>query len=103
MDAATCAFPEQTWFIKHMKHVGFPVNTGAAELLAWLLTADAPTVESDSRSPQFCDLDPVTGKVRSLSTGEKKAQLFDRESNLFTRFLKFFVDLWHKIASLFDR
>ena len=103
VDAASCAFPEQTWFIKHMKHVGFPVNTGAAELLAWLLTADAPTVESDSRYPQFCDLDPVTGKVRSLSTGEKKAQLFDKETTVFTRFLKFFVDLWHKIESLFDR
>ena len=103
VDAATCAFPEQTWFIKHMKHVGFPVDTGAAELLAWLVTTDAPTVQTDRRYPQFCDLDPVTGKMQSLSTGEKKAQLFDKESNLFSRFLKFFVDLWHKLQSIFER
>lgn len=103
VNAATCAFPEQTWFIKHMKHVGFPVDTGAAKLLAWLVTTDAPTTGTDSRFQQFCDLDPVTGKMQSLSTGEKKAQLFDKESTIFTRFLKFFVDLWHKLVSIFDR
>lgn len=103
-DASACAFPEQTWFIKHMKHVGFPVGSGAAALLTWLVTSDkALTVQSDGRYPQFTDLDPVTGRLLSLTGGEKKAQMFDRESNLFTRFCKFFVDLWHKLQSLFQQ
>ena len=104
VDASTCAFPEQTWFIKHMKHVGFPVGSGAAELLTRLVTSEeALTVQSDERFPQFTDLDPVTGKLTSLTGGEKKARLFDRESNLFIRFCKFFVDLWHKVQSLFQK
>ncbi len=104
VDASTCAFPEQTWFIKHMKHVGFPVGSGAAELLTWLVTGDgALTVQSDERYPQFTDLDPVTGRLTSLTGGEKKARMFDRESNLFIRFCKFFVDLWHKLQTLFHK
>ena len=104
VDASTCAFPERTWFIKHMKHVGFPVGSGAAELLTWLVTDDgALTVQSDERFPQFTDLDPVTGRLTSLTGGEKKARLFDRESNLFIRFCKFFVDLWHTVQSLFQK
>ncbi len=104
VDASTCAFPEQTWFIKHMKHVGFPVGSGAAELLTWLVTSnEALTVQSDARFSQFTDLDPATGRLTSLTGGEKKARLFDRESNLFIRFCKFFVDLWHQVQSLFQK
>ena len=104
VDASTCAFPEQTWIIKHMKHVGFPVGSDAAKLLTWLVTSeDALTVESDARFPQFTDLDPLTGRLTSLTGGEKKAQLFDRESNLWIRFCKFFVDLWHKLQTLFQK
>lgn len=104
VDASTCAFPEQTWIIKHMKHVGFPVNSDAANLLTWLVTSDdALTVQTDTRYPQFTDLDPVTGKLTSLTGGEKKAGMFDRESNLLIRFCKFFVDLWHRIETLFQK
>lgn len=104
VDASTCAFPEQTWFIKHMKHVGFPVGSDAAKLLTWLVTDDgALTVWTDGRYPQFTDLDPVMGRLTSLTGGEKKANLFDRESNLFIRFCKFFVDLWHNLQALFQK
>jgi len=104
VDAASCAFPEQTWFIKHMKHVGYPVHSEAAAFLAWLVTSEETlSVQSDPRYPQFSDLDPITGKLISLTGGEKKADLFDRESNFFTRFCKFFVDLWHKLQTLIQK
>ena len=104
VDASTCAFPEQTWFIKHMKHVGFPIGSEAAELLIWLVTSDeAVTVRSDGRYPQFTDLDPFTGKLTKLTGGEKKAQRFDKETTFFLRFAKLFVDLWHKTQALFRK
>ena len=94
VDASTCAFPEQTWFIKHMKHVGFPYGSEAAELLVWLTTANERlNVRTDERYEQFTDLHVFTGKLTSLTGGAVTADKTDAVSNVFTRAVKLYRDL----------
>ena len=39
IDASTCALPENTWFIKDLKHMDFQYDTTAA-FIAWLVTSN---------------------------------------------------------------
>ena len=56
IDASTCMFPDQTWFIKNMKHMEFdPKEDGNnCDLFIWLANAtEQYTVNSDALYPQF--------------------------------------------------
>ena len=55
VDASTCMFPEQTWFIKNLQHNGFNVDYGTTDIVIWLLSAEKQmTVQSDVENyPQF--------------------------------------------------
>ena len=58
IDASTCMFPDTTWFIKNMPHVGCNRGSAFAEMLQWLFSQDEmPTVFSDARYPQFLQTD----------------------------------------------
>ena len=59
IDASTCMFPEQTWFIKNMMHVDYSPEGDALELLVWLVQAQKQlTVRSNAKFPQFMQLNP---------------------------------------------
>ncbi len=54
IDASTCYLPNETWFIKNMKHVGFSNAQNQCAFYAWLMTADKQvTVHSNADYPQF--------------------------------------------------
>lgn len=54
IDASTCALPENTWFIKSMKHGTFSYESNSMEFLLWLVTADGErTVWQDVGYKQF--------------------------------------------------
>ena len=59
IDASTCAFPDQTWFIKNSTHIdtiaGKPETTvGEQKMLQWILCADGqPTVWDNPDYPQY--------------------------------------------------
>ncbi len=54
VDASTCMFPEQTWFIKNMQHNNMSVENGSMEIVLWLLSAKTQrTVHDDVEHPQF--------------------------------------------------
>ena len=54
IDASTCALPENTWFIRNMKHGTFNEESNAAEFLMWLADTDTQrTVWTDAAYPQF--------------------------------------------------
>ncbi len=54
IDASTCALPENTWFIKSMKHGSFSYESNSMEFLIWLITADEErTVWQDVAYKQF--------------------------------------------------
>ena len=61
IDASTCMFPDSTWFIKNMAHVGCRKNSAYAEMLRWMFSQQTqPTVFSDARYPQFLQTDGKT-------------------------------------------
>ena len=61
IDASTCMFPDTTWFIKNMPHVGCNRGSEFAGMLTWLFSQDTmPTVFSDARYPQFLETDART-------------------------------------------
>ncbi|MBO5935493.1 MAG: hypothetical protein J6Q94_08395 [Clostridia bacterium] len=54
IDASTCALPENTWFIKNMKHGTFNWESNSIEFLIWLITAESErTVWQDAAYKQF--------------------------------------------------
>ena len=54
IDASTCALPENTWFIKDMKHGTFDTESNSMDFLMYLLTAEKTTsIRSNGLYPQF--------------------------------------------------
>lgn len=57
VDASTCMFPEQTWFIKNLQHVAYGnyETDGTCDIVMWLLSMDDQhTVFTDKENyPQF--------------------------------------------------
>ncbi len=54
IDASTCALPENTWFIKNMKHGTFSYESNSIDFIIWLITADSErTVWQDVAYKQF--------------------------------------------------
>ncbi len=54
IDASTCALPENTWFIKDMKHGTFDPESNSMNFIIWLVTAEGErTVWDDVAYMQF--------------------------------------------------
>lgn len=54
IDASTCLFPDNTWFIKDAPHVCCKYGSGVADMVFWLVEAEnQPTVNDHFRFPQF--------------------------------------------------
>ena len=68
IDASTCTFPEQTWFIKNMKHSGYNLQEGTLDTILWLLNAkEQYTVFSDKENhPQFSLYNTYKRKVTPI-------------------------------------
>lgn len=56
INAATCKYPNETWFVKNAKHVGCKDGSQHTEFAIWLLTSDTqPTF--NAKYPQFMNVD----------------------------------------------
>ena len=70
IDARTAYLPDNTWFIKNMKHVEYS-NKGAndnGEFFKWILTAAPDTnIYSNAKYPQFMNYDRNTHTLSPLS------------------------------------
>lgn len=103
VDASTCLFPEQTWFVKYMKHVGFKNNSEAGKLLLWLVSSESPlSVNDENGYPQFTEFNNATGKLKSLTGSEIKKSVFDERFSVNARFLEFLHNLYSLILNLVD-
>ena len=96
IDASTCYFPENTWFIKYGGH-GFSSGGYSRELLNRIFFTDGFNVRSDPAFPQFMVLDEATNTVSPLTAenGADRtmqagftAKLFGLLFRVFSRFLK---------------
>ena len=104
IDASSCLFPEQTWFIKYMKHVGFKNNTEASELLLWLVSSEEEVfVDSENGYPQFSEFNNTTGKLSSLTGSEIKHSILDEHSSFLSRLVEFFKNLCSVITNLVSK
>lgn len=82
IDASTCYFPQQTWFIKNMKHVDFSNEKNQCKFYAWVMTADKQvTVDDNPDYPQFMVYNAET-KVLSPLANIRGDVNFDGEVNL---------------------
>jgi len=64
IDASTCRWPEQTWFIKNMFHVGQKDAGNNTDLYIWLATCDTQCyIDSNPEFPQFLEFYDETGML----------------------------------------
>lgn len=91
IDASTCAFPDNTWFIKGVQHMGFWYGSQACTFVATIVATDAPLTVSSIKSltgnGQFIATDtslnitemdtnkPKSSKVKKLKSGKKSAKV----------------------------
>lgn len=99
IDASTCAFPDNTWFIKGVQHMGFWYGTQACTFVATLVATKTPltvsAIKSSTGTGQFVGTDnslnfaeisankPKTSKIKKLTKGKK-----------------YFKVTWNKISSV---
>lgn len=58
IDASTCLFPDNTWFIKNAPHVCCKYESDVADMIFWIIEAEnQPTVNDNIRFPQFTQCD----------------------------------------------
>ncbi len=102
IDASTCFFPENTWFIKYNKHVGIPYNTDCHKLMTYLVTSDSyVNVHSDENFPQFTSYNKNTGKLTSLTGDKIKADIASGKAGFFIRIVEILRNLYINIRLLF--
>jgi pimeloyl-ACP methyl ester carboxylesterase len=73
VDASTCMYPEQTWFIKDMMHTWY--STGYYSFIYWLAYSKTqPTVWDNPSYPQFLCNNHETGKLEVLTKDNENTQ-----------------------------
>ena len=103
VDASTCFFPENTWFIKYNKHVGVPYETECEDFMLYLITSDSyVTVRDNGKYPQFMEFDRITGKLSSLTGDTIKTDIKDGDSDFFVRLCVIADTLVRNIKILFS-
>lgn len=74
IDASTCLLPEQTWFLKDLKHVGYIYDTQVMEFILWLCLSDSQrTVQEAGDYSQFMQVDPKTGALSLIQAEQPEA------------------------------
>lgn len=64
IDASTCLLPEQTWFLKNQKHVGYMYHTELMDFILMLCLGDIQyTVDNTQQYSQFMEVNPKTGEL----------------------------------------
>lgn len=104
IDASSCFFPENTWFIKYNTHVGVPYGTDCEKLMLYLVTSDSyVNVRSNEKFPQFMKLDRLTGQLSSLTGDTIKTEIADKDGNFLVRTVIIADTLVRNIKILFKR
>lgn len=95
IDASTCQFPEQTWFIHNMKHTAS--NDCLDEMMMTLLRSDEqPTVNTYKQYPRFLEFSEQNDTVLP-HTAEQPAMKFFQKLKLAIK------DIFKLIASIFKK
>lgn len=104
VDASTCFFPENTWFIKYNSHVGVPYGTDCEKLMLYLVTSDSyVTVHSNEKFPQFVKFDRLTGKLSSLTGDTIKRDIKDGDADFTVRLATIVDTVKRSLEIIFER
>lgn len=104
VDASTCFFPENTWFIKYNNHVGVPCDTDCEKLMLYLVTSDSyVTVHSNKDFPQFVRYDRISGEFTSLTGDKIKTDIKDSEADFIVRLIIIADTFRRSIKNIFER
>ena len=106
IDASTCKYPDQTWFVKKMPHMGYPDTTN--ELVSAIFDFDGDmTVFDDPDHPQFIFYDESTGGISPLTkenaSGSSKTEIFkdNRLNSLVDLLISLIKTFIHYVEKLF--
>lgn len=99
VDASTCLFPNNTWFIRDLAHGNTPSVVNKL-MLSILRSKSQATVKSFEEYPQFTSynsetkaLDPITGPINSTTTIPQTSPLY-KLITLFTSMAKVIKNLF---------
>ena len=95
INAATCLFPERTWFIKNLGHKDFPNSTDG--LIDAMVNIDGFTVDTDERYPQYLIYED--GVVNPMSEENSDPTPVKYKHSFFEAFIRFFKALFALIKN----
>ncbi len=97
IDASTCLFPEQTWFIKYMKHA-MPVKYLNDLEKAILYAPEKVTVDTYEEYPRYLIMDVETMTVTPQLAAEEKPSAPEKYTNILIQLLSLLKRLFSFIA-----
>ena len=97
LDASTCLFPEQTWFIKDMQHANNPDSLD--EMMYMFLKYDGQaTVDTFDRYPRFNQYDPYNDVISPYTEAEPEATFVERIVLIVKEIIALVVNLFSMIS-----
>jgi len=97
VDASTCMFPEQTWFIRSMQHPNNPDSLDEM-MYTFLQQEEQVTVDTYAKYPRFCTYDPANDVIFP-DTDYAQLTFFDRIVLVFKDIVNLIKLLVSKIAA----
>ena len=76
IDASTCDYPEQTWFIRDVGHAEYPSEINQL-FLCIFRSKSQYTVRSNSKYPQFVKYDSANDKISPITEADKPTNTDD--------------------------
>lgn len=98
IDASTCMFPEQTWFIKNMQHANNPDSLDNM-MYKFLRYDGQATVDTFEEYPRFCKYDSANDVIYPYETVEPQLTFFERIKLIIKEFIALVTMLVEKISA----
>ncbi len=99
INASTCAFPENTWFIKNYIHSTFPVCIDKLNLA--ILKTNGMTVDTDPNYPQFLKYDSETKTLSKLEDKPAGNTIVGPTVSFLEKIFNFIKSFFAMIKNLF--
>ncbi len=102
IDASTCLFPEQTWFIKDLNHNYFP-ETVDPFIMQFIRCHGEMTVFDDPQWPQYMTCNPDTYELTPGVTPDEFEPEQGTVDRLWLSVIRFFTNLIKFFTKLFNK
>lgn len=99
INAATCAFPDNTWFIKSYIHSTFPLSIDL--LNKAICTTEGMDVNTNENYPQFLKYDQETRQISPLDDEPSDNTIAGPTVSIIQKFINFIKSIFEMIKNLF--